>query len=138
MNLKKIFKNLILIDAALFTLTLIVTIFFQSNKVEKVYETLHYFDSEILQMVIGIGALITIIFFYVSLFMLYKSYRFGKIVFTIYFVLTSVFLLTAGINVNEALSAFVDYLQSATDGAILVLLYFSPISKEFIKSKRKK
>ena len=102
------------------------------------YETLHYFDSEILQMVIGIGALITIIFFYVSLFMLYKSYRFGKIVFTIYFVLTSVFLLTAGINVNEALSAFVDYLQSATDGAILVLLYFSPISKEFIKSKRKK
>jgi len=137
MNLKRIFKNLILIDAALFTLTLIVTFFFQSKKVEKVYETLHYFDSEILQMAIGIGALITIVFFYVSLFMLYKSYRFGKIVFTIYFILTSVFLLNAGINVSEALSTFVDYLQSATDGAILFMLYFTTITKDFIIKKKR-
>ena len=137
MNLKRIFKNLILIDAALFTLTLIVTFFFQSKKVEKVYETLHYFDSEILQMVVGIGALITVVLFYVSLFMLYKSYRFGKILFVIYFLLTSLFLLSAGVNVSEALSSFFDYLQSVTDGAILFLLYFTPIAKEFIVKKRR-
>ena len=137
MNLKRIFKNLILIDAALFTLTLIVTFFFQSKKVEKVYETLHYFDSEILQMVVGIGALITVVLFYVSLFMLYKFFRFGKILFVIYFVLTSLFLLSAGVNVSEALSSFFDYLQSVTDGANLFLLYFTPIAKEFIVKKRR-
>ena len=137
MNSKKVFKNLVLIDAALFTLTLIVTFFFQSKKVEKVYETLHYFDSEILQMVVGIGALITVVLFYVSLFMLYKFFRFGKILFVIYFVLTSLFLLSAGVNVSEALSSFFDYLQSVTDGAILFLLYFTPIAKEFIVKKRR-
>jgi len=68
--------------------------------------------------------------------MLYKSYRFGRIAFLIYFILTITLQLIAGINVSEGLSNGLDYLQSATDGAILVTLYFTAISKEFSKSKK--
>jgi len=137
MNSKKVFKNLVLIDAALFTLTLIITFFFQSEKVERAYLHLHYYDSELNQLIVGGAALVTIALFYVAVFMLYKSYRFGRIAFLIYFILTITLQLIAGINVSEGLSNGLDYLQSATDGAILFMLYFTTIAKDFIKSKRR-
>jgi len=137
MNSKKVFKNLVLIDAALFTLSLIVTFFFQSEKVERAYLHLHYYDSELNQLIVGGAALVTIALFYVAALMLYKSYRFGRIAFLIYFILTITLQLIAGINVSEGLSNGLDYLQSATDGAILFMLYFTTIAKDFIKSKRR-
>ena len=136
MNSKKVFKNLVLIDAALFTLTLIITFFFQSEKVERAYQHLHYFDSELFQLIVGGSALLIIALFYVAVVMLYKFNRFGKIIFLSYFILTLLLQLIAGINVSEGLSNTLDYLQAATDGAILVTLYFTAISKEFSKSKK--
>jgi hypothetical protein len=136
MNSKKVFKNLVLIDAALFTLTLIITFFFQSEKVERAYQHLHYFDSELFQLIVGGSALLIIALFYVAALMLYKFNRFGKIIFLSYFILTLLLQLIAGINVSEGLSNTLDYLQAATDGAILVTLYFTAISKEFSKSKK--
>ena len=138
MNSKKVFKNLVLIDAALFTLTLIITFFFQSEKVERAYQHLHYFDSELFQLIVGGSALLIIALFYVAVVMLYKSYRFGRIAFLIYFILTVSLQLIAGINVSEGLSNGLDYLQSATDGAVLAMLYFTAISADFVKSKRRK
>jgi hypothetical protein len=138
MNSKKVFKNLVLIDAALFTLTLIITFFFQSERVERAYLHLHYYDSELNQLIVGGAALVTIALFYVAVVMLYKSYRFGRIAFLIYFILTITLQLIAGINVSEGLSNGLDYVQSATDGAVLAMLYFTAISTDFVKSKRRK
>ena len=136
MNLKRIFKNLILIDTALFTLSLIITFFFQPKIIERTYQHLHYYDSELFQLIVGIGALLIIALFYVAALMLYKFNRFGKIIFLSYFILTLLLQLIAGINVSEGLSNTLDYLQAATDGAILVTLYFTAISKDFSKSKK--
>jgi membrane associated rhomboid family serine protease len=133
MDLKKIFKRLILIDLLLFSSSLILVMFFESNMSAKAYQILHMNDSKIESLIVGASSILIVVFFYVTLVFLYKFFRLGRIFFTIYFTLTIIYLLFSGTIVEDSYINTVDSLQTALDGAILALLYLSPISKEFQK-----
>ena len=128
MNLKTIFKRLILLDLLLLLL-IIASIFFESKEVTD-FNT--YFEndySNALLIIYGIGLLIYLI----NLFLLYKFKSIGKQIYLILFIVLLVLSLLAPPNAMDSWLYVLDGLGMANSGAILVLLYFSPIKKEFEK-----
>jgi len=63
MDLKKIFKRLILIDLLLFSSSLILVMFFESNMSAKAYQILHMNDSKIESLIVGASSILIVVFF---------------------------------------------------------------------------
>ena len=128
MDLKRIFKRLILLDLLLIVL-IIASVFFESAEVTD-FNT--YFEndySNALLIIWGIGLLIYLI----NLFLLYKFKSIGKQIYLILFIVLMVLSLLSPPNAMDSWLYVLDGLGMANSGAILVLLYFSPIKKEFEK-----
>ena len=68
-----------------------------------------------------------------ALYLLYNFKSFGKQLYLILTIFGLVFSMFMGPVATDPWLYSIDGLGSATTGAILVLLYFSPISKEFNK-----
>ena len=128
MNLKTIFKRLILLDLSLIIL-IIVAVFFESKEVADFNMYFENDYSNALLIIWGIGLLIYLI----NLFLLYKFKSIGKQIYLILFIVLMVLSLLSPPNAMDSWLYVLDGLGMATSGAILVLLYFSPIKKEFDK-----
>ena len=127
MNLKTIFKRLVLLDLSLLIL-IIVSIFFESEEVLRFNESLNPISNMILTLS-GIFLLVYLI----NLFLLYRFISIGKQMYLIVFVLSIILSLIVGVGAADPWSYVIDGLGWSVSGAILVLLYFSPIKKEFEK-----
>jgi len=128
MNLKIIFKRLILLDLLLLLL-IIASVFFESKEVTD-FNT--YFEndySNALLIIYGIGSLIYLI----NLFLLYKFKSIGKQIYLILFIVFLVLILLSPPSAMDPLTYVLDVLGITNSGAILVFLYFTPIKKEFDK-----
>jgi hypothetical protein len=127
MNLKIIFKRLVLLDLSLFIL-IIVTIFFQSEKVIKFTENLDELSNVFLTL-----AGIWLLAYFVNLFLLYKFKSIGKQMYPFIYIIALVLALLGGPVVLDPWTYVLDGIEMSVAGALLVLLYFSPIKKEFEK-----
>ena len=128
MDLKRIFKRLILLDLLLIVL-IIASVFFESAEVID-FNT--YFEndySNALLIIYGIGLLIYLI----NLLLLYKFKSIGKQIYLILFIVFALLILLSPPNAMDPLLYVLDGLGMANSGAILVFLYFTPIKKEFDK-----
>ena len=130
MNLKIIFKRLILLDLALFIL-MIIAVFYESEVVVAFNESVNP-SSDISNMLDWI-ALIILVLFLVNLYLLYKFKSIGKQMYLFLFIIGSILSLLAGINAADPIFYLLDGFGWACSGAILVFLYFTPIKKEFEK-----
>ena len=128
MNLKTIFKRLILLDLLLIVL-IIASFFLESAEVA---DFNRYFENDFsnnLLIVFGIGYLIYII----NLFLLYQFKRIGKHIYLVLFIVFVILNLILPPHATDSLLYVLDGLGWANSGAILVFLYFTPIKKEFDK-----
>ena len=128
MNLKIIFKRLILLDLLLFIL-IVVAAFYPSTEVEDFNK---YFESELSNsflIIIGVLQLIYLI----NLFLLYKFKSIGKKIYLILFIVLMVLSLLVPPQATDSWLYVLEGLGLAISGAILVFLYFTPIKKEFEK-----
>ena len=130
MNLKIIFKKLILLDLSLFIL-MIISIFYESEIVVAFNESVNP-PNDITNM-LGNIALIILVLFLVNLYLLYKFKNIGKQMYLFLFIFASIFSLLMGTNAADPIFYLIDGLGWACSGAILVFLYFTPIKKEFEK-----
>ena len=130
MNLKIIFKRLILLDLLLFIL-MIVAVFYESEVVVAFNESVNP-SSDISNMLEWI-ALIILVLFLVNLYLLYKFKSIGKQMYLFLFIISSILSLLMGINAADPIIYLLDGFGWACSGAILVFLYFTPIKKEFEK-----
>ena len=128
MNLKTIFKRLILLDLLLIIL-LVVSVFFES---EEVADFNKYFESEFSNSLLIIFGILMLIYL-INLFLLYKFKSIGKQIYFILFIVFIVLSLLLPPTATDSLLYTLEGLGMANSGAILVLLYFSPIKKEFEK-----
>ena len=128
MNLKTIFKRLILLDLSLIIL-IIVTVFFESAEVADFNRYFENDFSNAIFIIFGIALLIHLF----NLFLLYKFKSIGKQIYIILFIVLLVLSLLSPPNAMDSWLYVLDGLGMANSGAILVLLYFSPIKKEFEK-----
>jgi len=127
MNLKTIFKRLVLLDLSLIIL-IIVTIVFESEKVIKFTENLDE-PSNVFLTLTGIWLLA----YFVNLFLLYKFKSIGKQMYPFIYIIGLVLALLGGPIASDPWTYVLDGIEMSVAGALLVLLYFSPIKKEFDK-----
>jgi uncharacterized membrane protein len=130
MNLKIIFKRLILLDLSLLIL-MIIAVFYESEVVVAFNESVNP-SSDISNMLDWI-ALIILVLFLVNLYLLYKFKSIGKQMYLFLFIIGSILSLLMGINAADPIFYLLDGFGWACSGAILVFLYFTPIKKEFEK-----
>ena len=128
MNLKTIFKRLILLDLLLIIL-MVVAFAFESTEVADFNK---YFESEFSNSLLIIGGILMLIYL-INLFLLYKFKSIGKQIYLILFIVLLVLSLLSPPNAMDSWLYVIDGLGWTTEGAILILLYFSPIKKEFEK-----
>ena len=127
MNLKTIFKRLILTDIAL-SILIIVSAFYESEQVINFND--NYF---LMSDTMGLIFLVILIVYFVNYYFLYNFKKIGKQIFVILFLISIILLLLTGSMAVEAKDYILDGLSWTLNGAILVFLYFTPIKKEFEK-----
>ena len=130
MNLKIIFKRLILLDFLLLIL-IFISAFFESEIVIAFNEGIS--QSNNMNDMLGVIAIIFLVLYLVNLYLLYKFKNIGKQMYLFLFILGSILVLLMGIGAYDPIFYLLDGLGWANSGAILVFLYFTPIKKEFEK-----
>ena len=130
MNLKIIFKRVILLDLLLLIL-IFISAFFESELVIAFNESIS--QSNNMNDMLIVIALVFFLLYLVNLYLLYKFKNIGKQMYLFLFILGSILLLLMGIVASDPIILLLDGLGWANSGAILVFLYFTPIKKEFEK-----
>ena len=130
MDLEKVFKNIVLLDLAIFVL-LFVSILIEPEEIASISESLDtgIWDENTI-IVIFLGFLIV---YLINLILLYKFISFGKVLYLILFILGIALPLTTGPVISSSFTYTLEWIGGASSGAILVLLYFSPIKDKFVK-----
>tara|TARA_B100001989_G_C24156526_1_gene277539 strand:+ start:76 stop:468 length:393 start_codon:yes stop_codon:yes gene_type:complete len=130
MNLKIIFKRVILLDLSLLIL-IFISAFFESEMVIAFNEGIS--QSNNTNDMLVVIALVFLVLYLVNLYLLYKFKNIGKQMYLFLFILGSILVLLMGISAYDPIFYLLDGLGWANSGAILVFLYFTPIKKEFEK-----
>ena len=130
MDIEKVFKNIVLLDVAIFVL-LFVSILMEPEEITNIQESLGtgIWDENTI-IIIYMGFLIV---YLINLILLYKFISFGKVLYLILSILGIVLPLTTGPVISSSFTYTLEWIGGASSGAILVLLYFSPIKDKFIK-----
>ena len=128
MNLKTIFKRLILLDFLLIILV-VSSIAFESAEVTDFNK---YFENDYSNSLLTVAGILYLVYI-VNLFFLYKFKRIGKQIYFILWIVLIILSLLLPPFATDSWSYVIDGLSWANSGAILVLLYFTPIKKEFDK-----
>ena len=128
MNLKTIFKRLILLDISLIIL-IIVAVFFESKEVA---DFNMYFENDYSNAILVIFGIVLLIYL-INLFLLYKFKSIAKPAYLFLNILAVILVLLSGTSAMDSWTGALDGIEMMVSGAILVLLYFTPIKKEFEK-----
>ena len=130
MDLEKVFKNIVLLDLAIFVL-LFVSVLMEPEEIASISESLGtgIWDENTI-IIIFLGFLIV---YLINLILLYKFISFGKVLYLILFILGIALPLTTGPVISSSFTYTLEWIGGASSGAILVLLYFSPIKDKFVK-----
>ena len=130
MKIEKIFKNLILADFIVIIL-MVISSMYQPSEISNLYENL---NDGLLSNFENFTRIVSISLFFLYLFTLNLLYRFiyyGKSLY--------LFIIVAGLLLNyfngsviyTAYGGILDQIGGIISGAILVLLYFSPVKENF-------
>ena len=126
MNLKIIFKQHVLLNL-LITLFFVISIFFipESGMVESFNQSVEVHD------VYSFLAIIWILAFFFNTYLLYNFKKFGKQMYLYIFLASIVLTLIGGPVASDPLFYVLDGLAMSISGALLAMLYLTPISKNF-------
>ena len=130
MEIEKIYKNLILADFIVIILMVIASMY-QPDEISNIYKNL---NDGLLSNFENFSRIVSISLFFLYLFTLNLLYRFISYGKNLYF-----FLVVAGLMLNyfsgsvvySAFSGILDQIGGLISGAILILLYFSPVKNNF-------
>ncbi|MDC1378899.1 hypothetical protein N8267_03400 [Pelagibacteraceae bacterium] len=126
MNLKTIFKRLILLELLLIFVVFFAT-FFESEEVLSFNESMPIDDSITILLVVWLLAL------FVSLYLLYNFKKIGKQLFLVVFISGLVLALILGPSAVDSWLYVLDAIECSISGVLIFILYFTPIKKEFEK-----
>ncbi|MBH87870.1 MAG: hypothetical protein CMJ12_01780 [Pelagibacterales bacterium] len=130
MDLKRIFKNLILLNIGMFILIIISSIF-QSTEIIDLKNTLEsgFFDTQF-----GVILVVLILLIYlIAIYCLYNFKPLGRSLFLLTILGYIICLYFGKIQIIGQITYILQYIATLTDGAILTLIYFSPLKEVFTK-----
>lgn len=129
MNLDLVFKRLLLLDFLIITLILLSAVFIPESS------TVANFNSNMSEIsnIVYIFVLIWLVIFYLSIYLMYKFKPLGKQLYLVSFLLACLLNILMGPIAMDEWVYLADTFSSVLAGAILILLYFSPLKKRFSK-----
>ena len=130
MEIKKIFKNLILIDF-LFLILIVISSIYQPQEIGEMYDSL---NDGILSNFEDISRMVSLGLFFlylITLNLLYRFISYGKQLYLFLIIAGLFFNFLSGSVIYTSLGGLLDQLGGIISGAILILLYFSPIKNNF-------
>ena len=130
MEIEKVFKNLILADFIIIIL-MVISSMYQPDEISNIYKNL---NDGLLSNFENFSRIVSISLFFLYLFTLNLLYRFISYGKNLY-----LFLVVAGLMLNyfsgsvvySAFSGILDQIGGLISGAILILLFYSPIKNNF-------
>jgi hypothetical protein len=128
-NLDLIFKRLILIDVAIISFFIALAVFIPESDVVSDFNLNIPEQHNFYYILIFVWLII----FYISIYLLYNFKPLGKQLYLANFIFVILLDLFGGPVALDEWVYVIDILTSALSGAILVLLYFSPLKKKFSK-----
>jgi len=128
-NLDLIFKRLILIDVAIISFFIALAVFIPESEVVSDFNLNIPEQHNFYYILIFVWLII----FYISIYLLYNFKPLGKQLYLANFIFVILLDLFGGPVALDEWVYVIDNLTSALSGAILVLLYFSPLKKKFSK-----
>ena len=130
MEIEKIFKNLILIDFGVLIL-IVISSMYQPQEILNLYNEL---DKGLLSNFENFSKITAIIIFFLYLFTLNLLYRFisyGKPLYLFLIIAGLLFNYFSGTVIYTSFGGLLDQVGGIISGAILILLYYSPIKNNF-------
>tara|TARA_B100000674_G_scaffold126485_1_gene97349 strand:+ start:680 stop:1072 length:393 start_codon:yes stop_codon:yes gene_type:complete len=130
MEIEKIFKNLILIDFVVLIL-IVISSMYQSQEITNMYNVLNdglLSNFEDLSRIFSLG----LFFLYlITLNLLYRFISYGKPLYLFLIITGILFNYLNGSVILTPFGGLLDQLGGIISGAILILLYYSPIKNNF-------
>ena len=130
MEIEKIFKNLILIDFGVLIL-IVISSMYQPQEILNLYNEL---DKGLLSNFKNFSKITAIILFFLYLLTLNLLYRFvsyGKPLYLFLIIAGLLFNYFSGTVIYTSFGGLLDQVGGIISGAILILLYYSPIKNNF-------
>ena len=130
MELEKIFKNLILIDFAVLILIVISTMH-QPQDITNMYNAL---NDGLLSNFEDISRIVSLTLFFlylITLNLLYRFISYGKPLYLFLIITGLLFNYLSGSVIYTSFGGLLDQIGGIISGAILILLYYSPIKNNF-------
>ena len=130
MEIEKIFKNLIIIDFGVLIL-IVISSMYQPQEITNMYDSLNdglMSNFENISRIVSIG----LFFLYlITLNLLYRFISYGKPLY-LFLIITGILLnYLNGSVIYTSLGGLLDQIGGIISGAILILLYYSPIKNNF-------
>ncbi len=130
MEIEKIFKNLILIDFGVLIL-IVISSMYQPEEITSMYDALNdglLSNFENITRIISIG----LFFLYlITLNLLYRFISYGKQLYLFLIITGLLFNYLNGSVIYTSFGGLLDQIGGIISGAILILLYYSPIKNNF-------
>ena len=130
MEIEKIFKNLILIDFGVLIL-IVISSMYQPQEITNIYDSLNdglMSNFENISRIVSIG----LFFLYlITLNLLYRFISYGKPLYLFLIITGILFNYLNGSVIYTSLGGLLDQIGGIISGAILILLYYSPIKNNF-------
>ena len=130
MELEKIFKNLILIDFGVLIL-IVISSMYQPQEITNMYDNLNdglLSNFEDISRIVSLG----LFFLYlITLNLLYRFISYGKPLYLFLIITGILFNYLNGSVIYTSFGGLLDQIGGIISGAILILLYYSPIKNNF-------
>ena len=130
MEIEKIFKNLILIDFVVLIL-IVISSMYQSQEITNIYNALNdglLSNFKDLSRIFSLG----LFFLYlITLNLLYRFIAYGKPLYLFLIITGILFNYLNGSVIYTSFGGLLDQIGGIISGAILILLYYSPIKNNF-------
>ena len=130
MELEKIFKNLILIDFGVLIL-IVISSMYQPQEITNIYNAL---NDGLLSNFEDISRIVSLTLFFlylITLNLLYRFISYGKPLYLFLIISGLLFNYLSGSVIYTSFGGLLDQIGGIISGAILILLYYSPIKNNF-------
>ena len=130
MEIEKIFKNLILIDFGVLIL-IVISSMYQQQEILNLYNELDKGMLSNFENFSKITAIILFILYLLTLNLLYRFISYGKPLYLFLIIAGLLFNYLSGTAIYTSFGGLLDQVGGIISGAILILLYYSPIKNNF-------
>ena len=130
MEIEKIFKNLILIDFGVLIL-IVISSMYQPQEILNLYNELDKGLLSNFENFSKITAIILFILYLLTLNLLYRFISYGKPLYLFLIIAGLLFNYLSGTAIYTSFGGLLDQVGGIISGAILILLYYSPIKNNF-------